>query len=43
MCTIDATLGNLGVGKKFINTPHGLFHQFPTKNVISEKVMKADN
>jgi len=43
MCTIDATLGNLGVGKKFINTPHGLFHQFPTKNVVSEKVMKADN
>tara|TARA_Y100001949_G_scaffold175746_1_gene186392 strand:+ start:271 stop:498 length:228 start_codon:yes stop_codon:yes gene_type:complete len=42
MCTIDAALGNIGVGKKFIHTPPGLFHQFPTKNVVSEKVMKAD-
>ena len=41
MCTIDATLGNLGVGKKYIHTSPGTFWQFPTetiaKNLIEDR------
>ena len=41
MCTIDATLGNLGVGKKYIHTSPGLIFQFPTENVIDNKKLEG--
>ena len=41
MCTIDATLGNLGVGKKYIHTSPGLIFQFPTENVIDNKTLEG--
>jgi len=38
MCTIDATLGNLGVKREYIKeTPY--LYQFPTKNPVKAEVL----
>ena len=41
MCTIDATLDNLGVGKEYIHT-FSYLHQFPTKITVNDIVLSGN-
>jgi hypothetical protein len=39
MCTIDATLGNLGVKKEHVNETPGYLFQFPTTQPVKAEVL----
>ena len=39
MCTIDATLGNLGVKNKYVYEAPGYLFQFPTTQPVKAEVL----